>query len=164
MRKLPPVLITSTTVALTAAAGTIGVDVTSRWYQRLDKPAWQPPGPVFGVAWTALYILIAGAGARALARAEQDADPVPRRRYLTAYAINLALNAGWTWTFFRARKPWLAVAEVAVLEISTLELTRRTGRLDRRAGAALVPYAVWTSYATALSAEIARRNRRSPAS
>jgi benzodiazapine receptor len=48
---------------------------------------------------------------------------------------------------------------VVLLLASTLELTRRTWRLDRAAGTALLPYAGWTSFATALSAEIARRNR-----
>ena len=159
MRKLPPLLATSAAVAVTAAAGTAGTDVTSRWYRRLDRPSWQPPGPVFGIAWTVLYVLLAGAGARALAGSEQDDEGAPRRRYLRAYGANLVLNAGWTWAFFRAKRPALAVAEVLLLEASTVDLARRTWRLDRPAGAALLPYAAWVTFATALTVEIARRNR-----
>ena len=29
------------------------------WYQTLTLPALQPPGPVFGIAWSLLYTLIA---------------------------------------------------------------------------------------------------------
>jgi hypothetical protein len=54
------------------------------------------------------------------------------------------------------------VAEVVLLLASTLELTRRTYRLDRAAGTALLLYAGWTGFATALSAEIARRNPYTP--
>ena len=159
MRKASSLLATSAAVAATAAVGGAGTDVRSAWYRRLDKPSWQPPGPVFGIAWTILYVLLAAAGARALDRAEQSPDPVERRRYLRSYAVNLVLNAGWTWSFFRAKRPPLGVAEVMLLLASTLELTWRTFRLDRAAGTALLPYAGWTSFATALSAEIARRNR-----
>jgi translocator protein len=157
MRKPPALLLTSTAVALTAAAGAVGTDVRSRWYRRLDKPSWQPPGAVFGPVWSALYVLLAGAGARALERAEQGDDAV-RRRYLTAYAANLVLNTAWSWIFFRGHKPALALAEILVLEASTVDLVRRSWQLDRAAGVALVPYAAWVSFATALTAELARRN------
>ena len=47
-----------------------------------------------------------------------------------------------------------------LLAASTADLARRSWAVDRRAGAALVPYAVWTSFAAALSGAIARRNPR----
>lgn len=50
--------------------------------------------------------------------------------------------------------------ESAALTASTVDLVRRTRRLDPTAGAALVPYAAWTAFATALTASIARRNTR----
>ncbi|MGR7023089.1 TspO/MBR family protein [Geodermatophilus sp. URMC 62] len=143
-------LATSAAVAATAAVGTAGTDVTSSWYRRLDKPAWQPPGPVFGLAWTTLYALLATAGARAM--------PHGGRGYARAYAANLLLDAGWTWSFFRLRRPALATAEALVLAASTADLARRSARLDPVAGRLLLPYAAWTAFAVALSAEIARRN------
>jgi benzodiazapine receptor len=148
---------TSAAVGLTAVVGTLGTDVTSGWYRDLDKPRWQPPGWVFGPAWTTLYVLLAGAGGRALTGIDREPD---RRRYLRAYAVNLALNAGWTWSFFRARKPRLAVVESVVLTASTVDLARRTWQATPPAGAALLPYAGWVAFATALTAAIARRNPR----
>ncbi|GAB3193729.1 tryptophan-rich sensory protein [Geodermatophilus arenarius] len=147
-----PLLTASTAVGLTALVGSAGTDVGSSWYRGLDTPRWQPPGPVFGIAWTALYALLAFAGGRLLERG----DPADAR----ALAGNLVLNAGWTWAFFRAHRPPLAAAEAALLAASTADLTRRAGRVDRAAGRALLPYAAWTAFATVLSAEIARRNRR----
>ena len=157
--KASSLFVTSAAVAAAAAVGGAGTDTRSAWYRQLDKPSWQPPGPAFGIAWTILYVLLAGAGARALDRAKESPDPTQQRGYLRLYAGNLVLNAGWTWSFFRAKRPPLAVAEVVLLLASRLELTRRTYRLDRAAGTALLPYTGWTIFATALSAEIARRNR-----
>lgn len=151
-----PLALTSAAVGVTAVLGTAGTDVRSAWYRRLDKPSWQPPGPVFGVAWTVLYVLLALASGRALGRAEDR--PRVRRRYLRAGLGNLVVNAGWTWLFFRARRPSLAAAEAALLAASTVDLARRSWQLDPVAGLALIPYVGWTTFATALSAEIARRN------
>lgn len=94
-----PHALTAAGVALTAVVGTVGTEVGSAWYRQLDKPPWQPPGWAFGPAWTTLYVFLAGAGGRALARADAPA----RRSYVPAHVGNLVLNAGWTWTFARAR-------------------------------------------------------------
>jgi translocator protein len=153
-------LLTTAAVGLTAALGSVGTDVSSRWYRNLDKPGWQPPAAAFPLVWTSLYAALAGSGARALDRAERHGAPA-RRRFLGAYGTNLALNAGWTWSFFRAKRLGLALTEILVLQASTANLTRRTWQLDRNAGIALLPYLAWTTYAGALTAELARRNRAS---
>lgn len=72
--------------------------------------------------------------------------------------LNLALNAGWCWTFFRARAFPAASAQAALLTLSCADLSRRAGAAHRGAGAALVPYILWCGFATALSASIALRN------
>jgi translocator protein len=154
--KLPPQIArTSAAVAATAVIGVLGTDVTSRWYRHLDKPAWQPPGAAFGPAWTTLYGLMAVASARTLDRLD---EPAERRAFATAFGANLALNAGWTWLFFTAHRPRWALAEIVLLEASTLDLTRRAARVDSPAAKMLMPYAGWVAFATALNASIARRN------
>jgi tryptophan-rich sensory protein len=136
--------------------GTLGTDVKSAWYRDLDKPSWQPPGAAFGPAWTTLYALLALASARTFDRLD---TPEARRAFATAFGVNLALNAGWNWLFFKARRPRLALTEIVVLEASTLDLTRRATRADCAATAMLTPYAAWVAFATSLNAAIARRNR-----
>lgn len=145
---------TAAAAAATAALGGPATDVTSRWYRTLDRPSWQPPGAVFGPVWTVIYTLIAISSARALAKAHPD----ERGAYWRALLLNLAINAGWSWTFFRGHRPGWATVHAAVLEASTLDLLRRTWRLDTAAGAMLVPYTLWGAYATALSARIAAKN------
>jgi tryptophan-rich sensory protein len=154
--KLPPHLArTSAAVVATAVIGGLGTDVGSRWYRQLDKPAWQPPGAAFGPAWTTLYGLMAVASARTLDRME---EPEERHAFATAFGANLVLNAGWNWLFFRARRPRWALAEILLLEVSTLDLTRRAAKVDGPAAKMLAPYAGWVAFATLLNAAIARRN------
>ena len=151
----PHLPLTAAAAATTAVVGGLGTDVDSPWYEALDKPAWQPPGWVFGPAWTTLYGLIAVAAARTLDRSA----PRDRGGYTIALGTNLVLNAGWSWLFFTAQRPRLALVEVVVLEASTVELLRRSARVDPVAGRLLAPYAAWVGFATALTGAIARRNR-----
>lgn len=146
---------TAAAVVVTAVVGGIGTKPTSRWYQELHRPGWEPPGAVFGPVWTGLYAAIAVGAARAIDRAdEQEAREIER-----ALWVNLGLNTGWSWLFFTAQRPDLALGEVVALEVSTLDLIRRVGRVDRTAAVLLAPYAVWNGFATVLTADIVRRNR-----
>jgi benzodiazapine receptor len=145
---------TAAAVLATAVAGGVGTDVSSSWYARLRKPAWQPPGWAFGPAWTTLYALTAVASARVLDRADDE----QARGYRRALGTNLALNAGWSWVFFTAKRPRWALAESAALEVSTLDLVRRARAVDPTSAALLAPYAAWVGFATALTGEITRLN------
>ncbi|MET4136101.1 TspO/MBR family protein [Pseudarthrobacter sp. PvP090] len=166
--KLRTVVWTAAATAATAAVGGIATDPDSRWYRRLHKPDWQPPAIAFPVVWTALYADLAVSSAVALdsggAAADTPESPggSTRRRELAAYrgalAANLVLNAAWSWLFWRARRPWLAAVECAVLTASSADLVRRTYHLNRSAGVSLAPYALWCGFATVLSAAIARLN------
>lgn len=136
-----------------AVVGSLGTRPTSRWYRSLDRPSWEPPPVAFPVAWTTLYVLIAGSSARAM----DTMGPAERTTMQRAVWVNMGLNAGWCWLFFTAQKPRLALAELLLLEASTIDLARRAGTVDR-AAAGLAPYAAWNAFAGALNAEIVRRN------
>lgn len=161
---LRTVVWTAAATAATAAAGGIATDPDGSWYRRLRKPAWQPPTIAFPVVWTALYADLAVSSAVALDSDGDGEAPGSGTRqgevaaYRAALAGNLLLNAAWSWLFWRARRPWLAAAECAVLTASSADLVRRTYRLNRTAGVALAPYALWCGFATVLSTGIARLN------
>ncbi|MGI8415318.1 MAG: TspO/MBR family protein [Nakamurella sp.] len=139
-----------------AAVGTLGTDPQSSWYRALRKPRWQPPALVFPIAWTALYTLIGFGAGQAL---DAETDPQRRRALALVFAADLAANAGWCWMFFTARKTGPAIGVIGVLDLLNVELVRRAWRADRSAGLALLPYTGWTAFATALNADIWRRNR-----
>ena len=153
--RIPTLAKTAAAVVSTALAGVASTDPRSDWYEKLDKPSWQPPPQAFGLVWTPLYALIAVAGARVLDRTSGE----ERQAFGRAYARNLALNAAWTPLFFGAQAPVAALADVAALNVSNARLLRRAWRADRAAAACLAPYVAWTYFATALNAAIVRRNR-----
>jgi tryptophan-rich sensory protein len=85
--------------------------------------------------------------------------PEERRGLLALTAADLVANAGWNWAFFRGRSPAGGLAVIAVLNALNAALVRRAAMVDGRAAAALLPYAAWVGFATALNGSIWRRNR-----
>lgn len=146
-------------VAATAVAGSLATDPNTSWYKALDKPRWQPPAAVFPVAWTALYASIALVSGKVLADAKDAGDDERRSEYKAALALNLILNASWSFTFFKAKRLGLASLVAGALAASSADLAKRAGAQDPKLGFALKPYSAWTSFATALSTDIWRRNR-----
>ncbi|WP_028265688.1 TspO/MBR family protein [Arthrobacter sp. MA-N2] len=164
--KLTTLVWTAGSTIVTAAAGSLAADPDGYWYRRLHKPSWQPPPIAFPLVWTALYADLAASSAVALNSgfAPGSLGSKARQKEAAAYrgalAVNLVLNASWSWLFWRARRPWLAAAECAVLTASSADLVRRTYNLNRSAGVSLAPYALWCGFATALSTAIANLNPR----
>jgi translocator protein len=142
----------------TAAAALIGAAATrpkTAWYRSLEKPAWQPPPQAFPLVWTPLYVSIGWAAARAL-----RAAPSARQRgaYAAVLGADLALNAGWCWAFFAGKSVPAGLSTIAALNVANLALVTRSYRVDRTAAAALLPYVVWTGFATVLNVSLWRRN------
>ena len=119
----------------------------------LDKPSWQPPDSWFGPVWTALYISIAVSLALCLTAPGADRGLVGR-----VFAINIALNAAWTPLFFGVELPWLAGVEILLLLASCVWLVRTAWAARPVAGALLVPYTAWVSFATVLNWSIVALN------
>ncbi len=145
---------TGATVAAVAVIGSRAVAPDSRWYRSLHKPSWQPPSRAFGAVWSPLYVSIAWAGGHALSNSPWRA----RRGLAISLGANLTLNAAWSWMFFGLRSPQAGLLATVLLDVSNLELLHRTARTDPPAALALLPYATWCAFATALSSSIARRN------
>ena len=144
----------SAAVAAVAVLGGLATDTSSEWYEGLERPSWQPPGALFGPVWTVLYVLLAVSAALAW----RDVRGPRRRLVLGLYAANLAMNLGWSVIFFRLHAPWAALADVVGLLASIVALIVLVRRHNTAAAAALVPYAAWVSFATALTAAIAVEN------
>jgi len=125
------------------------------WYAGLAKPGFTPPNWVFGPVWTVLYAAMAFAAWRILSLMEVGP---PRRRALTAFFVQLALNAAWSWAFFGARSPVAGLVVILALIAAIAVTIRLFWPLDRLAAWLLVPYAGWVAYAMALNVAIWRLN------
>ncbi|WP_454301584.1 tryptophan-rich sensory protein [Salana multivorans] len=142
-----------------AVAGSLLTDPDSAWYRRIAKPRWQPPRWAFPVAWTSLFAGTAVAATATIADLEEDGHDDDARAFKVALAVNLTLNAAWTAAFFRLRSPWLATVVAGALAVSAGDLARRAAPTGTVRAVVLGAYAGWSTFATALSLSIARRNR-----
>jgi len=125
------------------------------WYPTLKKPSWNPPGWLFGPVWTTLYILMGVASWRVWQKQAR-----PSHRALVWYGFQLGLNGMWSILFFGLRQPGAAFAEVIVLWAAILATAIKFCQIDRLAGALLVPYQLWVSFATALNGVVWWLNRK----
>ena len=124
------------------------------WYPLLTKPSWTPPAWVFGPVWATLYLSIAVAGFLAW-RQSGSADG---RWAMAWFALQLALNAGWSWVFFGLREPGWAFLEIVILWGSILASTISLFRVSPAAGWLFIPYLLWVTFAAALNFAIWRLN------
>lgn len=144
-------------IGVTAAAAALGAMASIRaetFYAQLVRPAWAPPSWLFGPVWTTLYTMMAIAAFLVW----RDRGWKGARRPLTLYLVQLALNAGWTWTFFAYRSGELALGEILLLLAAIVATIIGFWRVRPLAGALLLPYLAWTSFATALTWSLWRAN------
>ena len=121
------------------------------WYAQLTKPAFNPPGWIFGPVWTVLYMLVAVAGWRAFERHRRG---WPMRLWWTQLAINFL----WSPVFFAAHRIGLALGVVLLLFAAILAFIAAAWRQDRVAAWLFVPYGAWVAFASALNGAIWRLN------
>lgn len=142
-------------LGVAAIGGWWTAESVGTWYRTLRKPAWTPPGWVFGPVWTVLYILMATAAWLVWRRRHE----VPVRVPLTFFGVQLALNLAWSGLFFAMRRPDLALLDIAALWLVLAATTATFWRVRTLAGALLVPYLLWVTFASTLNAAIWQLNR-----
>lgn len=128
--------------------------VQSDWYQTLQRPAWAPPGWVFGPVWGVLYGLMAVAAWLVWRQYGFSGA----RTALRLFLIQLFFNGLWTFLFFGLRAPGWAFAEIVLLWLLILLTTRAFWPKHRLAGALLVPYLAWVAFAAVLNFAIWQLN------
>ncbi len=133
--------------------------VQSAWYRRLKKPGFQPPRQAFPIAWNILYTDIAVVSASTIDGLNDRGESAQAQAYTRALAVNLALNAGWSWIFFNRRRLGPATVVAGALTVSSADLARRAAAVNPTAGAALAAYPLWCTFATVLSTRIWQLNR-----
>lgn len=88
----------------------------------------------------------------------QQTGAAGRRLALQLFVVQLAANALWSWLFFVWRQGALAFAEVALLWCLIMATFLAFWRVHRLAGALLLPYLGWVTFASALTYSVWRRN------
>ena len=113
-------------------------------YGQLNRPPLSPPGWVFGVVWTVLYLLMGYASYRVLT---SGADPEQIRKALTLYGVQLGLNFLWPIAFFGLEWRLLAFAILVALWAVLYLTIKAFSQIDEKAGDLLLPYILWVTFA-----------------
>jgi tryptophan-rich sensory protein len=124
------------------------------WYASLEKPPFNPPDWVFGLIWTILYALMAVAAWLVWKKKGFLRANIP----MTLFFLQLGLNGVWPWLFFGFKLPGWAFLDIVVLWFALLLTLASFWIESPAAGALLVPYLAWISYAAVINYIIWRIN------
>lgn len=137
-----------------AAIGAAASIEAGPFYTQLVRPDWAPPPSIFGPVWSVLYALMGIAAWQVWRvggfRASKSA--------LTLFLVQLALNALWSWLFFGWHRGALAFIDILVLWALIVVTVISFWRVKRLAGALLIPYLLWVSFAVALNYSVWQLN------
>lgn len=118
-------------------------------YEALVKPFFAPPGFVFPIVWTILYLLM-GISSYLIA---QSNNP---RRYpaLITYMEQLFVNLAWSPIFFTLSFRFLAFLWILFLIYLVVKMIVQFKRVSHRAAYLQIPYLLWLIFAALLSFSI----------
>ncbi|MFM6853980.1 MAG: TspO/MBR family protein [Sphingopyxis sp.] len=126
----------------------------NRWFNALVPADVSPPGWVFAVVWTALYIMLGLALAMVLnARRARG-----RGAAIAAFVVQLIANLAWSPLFFALHQVSAALVLIICLWVAAVGTTILFGRVRAAAAWLMVPYLCWLSFAAILNFQIDQRN------
>ena len=114
-------------------------------YNMLQKPQFAPPGAVFPIVWTILYILM-GISYGILKINNQTDEEVD-----WIYYIQLAINALWSIIFFTFKWRLFALVWIILLAIAVISMITKFYNKNKTAGLIQIPYFLWVLFATYLN-------------
>ena len=120
-------------------------------YGNMIQPPLSPPGWVFPVVWTILYLLMGYAAYRV--RQVGDA-----KKPLLLYGAQLFLNFLWPIVFFRFQWYWAAFVVLLGLWLLIFLTMQAFTKKDELAGDLILPYLLWVSFAGYLNLGVALLN------
>ena len=142
-------------VALSFAAGGLGSLLgNTAFYRELTRPAWAPPGWLFGPVWSVLYLAM-GTAAWLVWRGDHGTT---RRRALVAFAVQLVLNAAWTPVFFGLEQITVALVILLANVAAVVAMIVAFSRCSKLAAWLVAPLLAWVCFAAALNAAIVALN------
>ncbi len=117
-------------------------------FETLIKPPFSPPGWLFPIVWTVLYILM---GISSYIIYQSDGNEIIKRSALSAYALQLFLNFFWSIIFFNMKNYLFAFIWLILLILTIVATMLRFKRISDTAFYLLVPYLIWCIFALYLN-------------
>lgn len=158
MNKITKILVVVVTcLAVGYFSGIVTRSAILDWYPSLVKPSFNPPNWVFAPVWSMLYIMMGVAAGLVWDRIDSDRETV--KKALVVFAVQLGLNALWSYLFFGLHNPMLAGLEIIVLWLMIYETYIQFNKINKIAAYLLLPYLAWVGFAAVLNGSIWWLNR-----
>lgn len=117
-------------------------------FQTISKPPLSPPGWLFPVVWTVLYILMGVASYLVLISGK------PNQTALTIYGVQLFFNFFWSIFFFNMQLYLFAFIWLVILWLLIFATSILFHQISRVAGYLMLPYLLWVTFAGYLNFSI----------
>ena len=113
-------------------------------YPSLNQPPFAPPGIVFPIAWTVLYLLM-GISYYFFRKTDKNST------LITLYYIQLFWNLTWTFIFFVFKMRFLAIVWILVIILLVFYLIKQFWNIKKESAYLLIPYLLWLLFAMYLT-------------
>lgn len=117
-------------------------------FDLINKPFLAPPGWLFPVVWTILYILM-GIASYLVFISEK-----PNKTALTVYGLQLIFNFFWSIIFFNLELYLFAFIWLVLLWLLIFKTAILFYQISKPAGYLMIPYLLWVTFAGYLNFSI----------
>ncbi len=149
MKKLSPAAAYAAGIGIALAVGLISalasMDGMKR-FSELKQPPLSPPGWLFPVVWTILYVLMGISAARVYLKNTMDSRPA-----LLVWSAQLLVNALWSPIFFTLGLRLVAFVWLLILIVLVVKMIADFKKIDIPAGNLQFPYLAWLLFAAYLN-------------
>ncbi len=145
-------------IAIPLAVGGLSALITSGnmdLYTEIEQPALAPPGWLFPVVWTVLYVLMGIAlYLVVITRTRED-----KRNAIVSFGVQLFFNFFWSIIFFNARAFLFAFVWLIFLWLAIIANIYFFYKINKNAGKLLIPHLIWVTFAGYLNLAIFLLNK-----
>ena len=117
-------------------------------FKTLNKPPLSPPGWIFPVVWTILYLAM---GLASYLVYKADAPQYKKNSALLFYGLQLFFNFFWSIIFFGWEMYLFAFIWILVLWLLIIITTVKFWDINKTAGYLMMPYLLWVTFAAYLN-------------
>lgn len=131
-------------LAIPLAVGSLSAFLTRdnmETFDLINKPLLAPPGRLFPIVWTILYILMGIASYLVLTSGK------PNDTALTVYGIQLVFNFFWSIIFFNLELYLFAFIWLVLLWLLVFKTANLFYQISKPAGYLMLPYLLWVTFA-----------------
>lgn len=129
------------------------ITMQSNDYKDLIQPFFAPPGWIFPIVWTILYILMGVSSCIVSSYNTEDS-----KNAMKIYIIQLFVNYLWSFFFFLFKLRTFAFVWILLLVYLVFKMVIVFSKINKTSGFLQIPYMLWVSFATVLNLAIVLLN------